>query len=50
MTNLRHYRVSFTWQGMQMWDYILAPNRNEACRMIEMRYPGATSFFITEEA
>ena len=49
MMKMKNYRVSFVWHGQNMWDYVLAPNRNETWRIIEMRYPGATSLFITEE-
>jgi len=52
MTPLKTYRVSFIWQGKHMWDYIAAPAgaRHLVQMIVQQRYPGSTSFFITEES
>lgn len=51
MTTLRTYRVSFVWNGKHMWEYVSAPAgaRHMVQVIVEQRYPGSTSFFITEE-
>jgi hypothetical protein len=46
---LKNYRISFVLNGKHLWDYVSAPDRTQAFLIIQHRYPGATSFFITEE-
>jgi hypothetical protein len=44
------YRVSFSWQGKNMWEIVTAWSSHAARQLIEQRYQGASSFFIYEEA
>jgi hypothetical protein len=45
----KNFRVSFVWNGKNMWDVISAWSSHEAIRICTQRYYGATSFFVYEE-
>ena len=49
MAKLFNYRCSFVWNGKNMWDYVTAPNQTIALQIVRQRYPGCTSWFLTEE-
>ncbi len=44
------YRVSFVVNGKNLWEVVSAWSSSAARQLVEQRYPGATSFFIYEEA
>jgi len=47
--DLKRYRVSFTYEGQQGWEWIVAHNRYEVFQTMRARYPGIIDLFIVED-
>lgn len=49
MKSNKTYRVTFTVNGKLCWEIVVAWSTLAARLLVEQRYPGAASIFVTEE-